>query len=532
MSDHENTPGKTAAPAALHAHADSRAIIRLIQCPKCSLLLRIPMTFPCGNSLCRSCLPPLHPREHISYPLTAERLNGFTCPFDGCRAEHSLGDCSLDISLAKVMNNVISGLEKSSDLARDTQIRLHEEILPSPIQPEPLPPITQHHSKLENGDCLVAAYALVIKGELKYDAELAYSTPLDDDYGQLDFDILNPIKETVRSEFDCQVCSSLILDPLTTPCGHTFCRKCVARVLDHSDLCPVCRRHLSMAPGAANQPTNKRLSDIVHAFWPYQLATRIELAAQEEASLAGGANVPLFVCTLAFPTMPTFLHIFEPRYRLMIRRAFESGDRKFGMLLFNKAERLQGNLGLTPFLQYGTMLYIEQLEMLPDGRSLIETVGMSKFKVVSWSMVDGYIIGNVSRVDDIPLAEEENLEAQETGQSSDPSDDTEVQIDITPTGELLKLALDFIAKMRASSEPWLHQRILAIHGQPPEDPALFPYWFASVLPISDEEKYALLPSTSVRERLKIIAHWIRRIESNGGELIFFSFMPLHGFADS
>lgn len=44
-------------------------------------------------------------------------------------------------------------------------------------------------------------------------------------------------------------------------------------------------------------------------------------------------DVPIFVCTMAFPTIPCPLHVFEPRYRLMIRRCMETGTKQFGMCL-------------------------------------------------------------------------------------------------------------------------------------------------------------------------------------------------------
>ena len=44
-----------------------------------------------------------------------------------------------------------------------------------------------------------------------------------------------------------------------------------------------------------------------------------------------GSQIPVFVCTMSFPCVPCPLHVFEPRYRLMIRRAMESGTRQFGM---------------------------------------------------------------------------------------------------------------------------------------------------------------------------------------------------------
>lgn len=52
---------------------------------------------------------------------------------------------------------------------------------------------------------------------------------------------------------------------------------------------------------------------------------RIGLSEDEE--------LPIFICSLALPGMPSPLHIYEPRYRLMIRRCIESNSRRFGMCL-------------------------------------------------------------------------------------------------------------------------------------------------------------------------------------------------------
>ena len=42
-------------------------------------------------------------------------------------------------------------------------------------------------------------------------------------------------------------------------------------------------------------------------------------------------EVPIFICAVAFPYVQCPLHIFEPKYRLMIRDCLESGSQKFGM---------------------------------------------------------------------------------------------------------------------------------------------------------------------------------------------------------
>jgi len=352
-------------------------------------------------------------------------------------------------------------------------------------------------------------------GELAYTSEISYRTmsPKGDEFQYLDVAVLETLKEATRNELDCQVCYALILDPLTTPCGHTFCRRCVTRVLDHSNLCPICRRLLSIPPDVTRVPGNKRLVQLLNGLCPNLVAQRAEAAAQEETGVLGVQDVALFVSSLAYPSMPTFLHVFEPRYRLLIRRAIENGDRKFGMVMYNRAGTPQGDLGPTQFMMYGTLLHIVSMQMMPDGRSLIETVGVSRFKVERWKMLDGYIVGTIDRIDDISLAEEERLEATETSAAPASPTDLQGQLDRLSTRELLQIGIAFIARMRAASAPWVHERVLAAYGSPPTDPALFPYWFASILPILDEEKYKLLPSTSVREKLKITARWVRRIEA-------------------
>lgn len=504
----------TLCPNGVDPHRGAREIVRLIQCSQCSLPLQNPLTLPCGNSLCRKCLPELHTRTHISYPNTESRQEGFTCPFRDCWQDHSLGDCSQDVTLSKIMERVSIEVVRCRTMTPDTPTLLDERphwknIVDSSKETR------EPSSRILNGGRLLATYTLAEIGELRYDSEVAYQTmsPKGDSYEHLDVAMLSYLKEASKSELDCQVCYGLMLDPLTTTCGHTYCRKCVARVLDHSTLCPICRRALLMPPGVARVPGNQRLSKLLSRLCPDLVAARAEASAQEESLMAGERNVPLFVCTLGFPSMPTFLHIFEPRYRLMIRRAIESGERKFGILMYNRFQEPQGDLGRTQFMLYGTLLHINSMEMIPDGRSLLETMGVSRFSVKDHSMIDGYTVGTINRIDDISLAEEEAIEAVETTGPPAARNDMLGQIDRMSTVDLLRLCTDFITRMRAASAPWLHERVLLAYGPPPDDPATFPYWFASILPISDEEKYKLLPTTSVRQRLKITAKWVRRIEA-------------------
>ena len=532
---------KIPVPTELDPHNDARAIVRLLQCQQCSLPLRSPTTLPCGNSICRACVPDLHKRENITYPVLPGRSEGFVCPFDECGLEHVLGDCSTDVVLSKVLDRVSMEVARVRPLTSNIPTLLEERPHSRSSNGNSLSQRTdysnhgtselsaQSRSRVLSGGRLLATYSMAELGELQYNAELNYLpiAALGDSYSHLDRALLEHLKETTRNELDCLVCFALMLDPLTTPCGHTFCRKCVARILDHSPVCPVCRRSLHIPPGAPpSYPSNKQLFRLLLTLCPEHITARAQQVEQEETAFRalddGSTNpqIPLFVCTMAYPGMPTFLHVFEPRYRLMIRRAMESGGRRFGMVLHNARGTPQGALGRAPFMQYGTLLYIENIQLLPDGRSIIETRGLHRFRVLDHGVLDGYVIGRTGRIDDISLADEESLEATEVSSGrSDTGNPNAAQspssappLSSLSTIELLHIGTDFVARMRAAAAPWLAANYVAAYGPMPDDPALFPYWFASVLPIDEAEKYRLLPTHSVRDRLKITAGWVRRVE--------------------
>ncbi|KAI9683188.1 MAG: hypothetical protein M1829_005979 [Trizodia sp. TS-e1964] len=496
----------------LDPHRDARAVVRLLQCSQCSRPLKLPITLPCGNSLCSSCLPALHLRQNISYPDTPSRRQGFTCPFDGCQQEHSMGDCSPDVTLSKVLGAI------SHEIVAFRLAALNAPaLLGGGLNGWEDPSIISEKSAFQDPYIgrLVTTFKSIEMGELAYNTDIEYKSSFATDGSQRAFDVavMDEIKRAIQPDLECLVCYALLLDPLTTACGHTFCRQCLHRVLDHSNHCPICRRTLSLPPSLSQEPSNKRLSDILTGLCPTQLAARAELAIQEGRSNAGELDTPLFICTISYPAMPTFLHVFEPRYRLMMRRAVETGDGKFGMILYNQYGSEQGDLGVTSFMQYGTLLHITNMQLLPDGRSLIKSIGVSRFKVRDSGMLDGYTVGRVERIDDVSIAEEERLEALETRQPAAPAHDIAGQLDRLPTAELFNICKSFIIRMQARSTPWLHESVLAAYGNPPEDPAIFPYWLASILSISDSEKYLLIPTTTVRQRLKLAAQWVKQIEA-------------------
>ncbi|KAK8041864.1 PUA-like domain-containing protein [Apiospora rasikravindrae] len=525
-----------AAEKLLSAVKDVRQIIRLIQCGVCSRVLQEPATLPCGRSLCKHCIPATHIRTNISWPATTGRLQGFTCP--------------VDVTLNKALTLIKTTIEQDRDASGASDVSTRIEVQ-DPWDVAGLSSLKEKEDDacLLKGGRVVSTFTLAEMGKLGYNAEVCYTTcgAGEDEVSQIDLTVFTRLKELARTEMDCQVCYALYLDPLTTACGHTFCRVCLHRVLDHSEHCPICRRELLIQPqlNPNSFPSNQRLTRIINGFWADTVALRAQ-AARLEQQAQGEYDVPLFVCTISFPTMPTFLHVFEPRYRLMIRRAMD-GNRTFGMVLYTQPTEANGRAN---FLPIGTLLRIVNIEFFPDGRSLVETVGVSRFNVLKHALLDGYMVGNIEKLDDVSLAEEEAIEVSETMRSRgvqnfaridhidrgstettdatttaavhmprsashpSPASLTMEELDGMATRELLDFGVDFVRRMRSQSVAWLTSRVLAIYGECPNDPARFPWWFASILPVSDEEKYRLLGRSSVRERLKICCRWIVEWESS------------------
>ncbi|KAF7551642.1 hypothetical protein G7Z17_g4883 [Cylindrodendrum hubeiense] len=516
-----------------------RDLVRLFQCQICSLPLREPICLPCGKSMCRRCLPQMHLRTNISYPAIPGRLQGFRCLFTDCGKEHALEDCAVDVILNKVAQQLRDEIDLKRSMAASSGVstRIFTQ---DPWAIAGIASLRDEDgsSHLLDGGKIVATYTMAEDGDLKYEAEVLYEDISRTSSGGIetadDEHLSAKAQEMTRAEMDCQVCYALFCDPLTTVCGHTFCRSCLHRVLDHSRYCPICRRQLVINPllDRTACPSNESLSHIIETFWIDDAEARKETVAAESASQLEDFNFPLFVCTLAFPRMPTFLHVFEPRYRLLIRRVLE-GDRTFGMVLPRFSPGGDG----AEFHELGTLLRIVNVQYYPDGRSLIETVGLSRFRVLRHGYLDGYTVGKTERVDDVSLQEEEAMEAAEatpqptseqptvnadeqTEGSSEqhpethPGPTTAADIDAMSTLNLMHFTSSFVTRMRTQSVPWMTERMLSIYGECPDDAAILPWWFASMLPVKDLEKYRLLGTSSVRERLKICCSWIIEWEAS------------------
>lgn len=352
--------------------------------------------------------------------------------------------------------------------------------------------------------------------------------------------------KALTAELTCEICLMLLYQPVTTPCQHTFCSKCLQKSLDHSMLCPLCRQDL---PGFAyfqEHSLNKVLLSLLLKAYASDYASRGE--AIENAERHARLDTPIFVCQLSFPGMPTLLHFFEPRYRLMLRRCLESPSPTFGMIMPPRAAPLLGH-GATAGTEFGTMHEIRSVQMLADGRSMVQTWGIHRFRILERDSLDGYMIGRVEKIDDYDddLGEWAAEEVRTLIPSSSvvplsvsrPAPPTVLTLTVPArfpqnftrwsrfspldssqqsqsTETLMAACHSFLSQLCEGTAPWVVQRLNHTYGpQPPDDdPGAFSFWMGMVLPIDENEKAKLLPVKSVRLRLRMVVGWIEQLNSN------------------
>lgn len=124
--------------------------------------------------------------------------------------------------------------------------------------------------------------------------------------------------------------------------------------------------------------------------------------------LPPNSQIPLFpLSVVLFPGMMLPLHIFEERYKAMIKQCLATGQ-SFGVVLA-RSKQAQApntvNLYLGDLYEIGTTARITAVENLDDGRMNLITVGQERFIIKDiYASKDDYLIGEV---DPFPLEESE-----------------------------------------------------------------------------------------------------------------------------
>ncbi|KAF9009062.1 hypothetical protein BDQ17DRAFT_97828 [Cyathus striatus] len=570
----------------------------LLLCPRCHRPFSAPTTLRCGHTLCASHLSsssssppqsspaPLHhcPLPSCTNPPPAPTLPRIpsqsrvryhpapAVPLPPSTSPPAPSEPRLDVSLAKVISLASrtqhlldapadhpisrprSHTPSDTDDDHDDNDEPHSHVFASGARPRPSsasqrprkrprhhsPPASSSHSKHTTDASQSDEPDLLthLRQQAHNDRAVHPDTPLPThtpSHPHSNDQILARFEKDLLSELTCEICFVIFYQPITTPCQHTFCAKCLHRSLDHSSNCPICRQQLPGFSYFQDHPFNKTILSLLLKAFPALYQEREDAIEQEERDAR--LDTPIFVCQLSFPGMPTLLHFFEPRYRLMLRRCLESPSPRFGMIMPQKSGAPSTQT------EYGTMLEIRSVQMLPDGRSMVETWGTFRFRILERGTLDGYTVGRIERIDDYPDdITEPTIEGSTVSQAADddlsspaaifsppvdlhrplppPSEGSSLSTACTrprrpPTNdELITTCRSFLDRLQRGTAPWVVQRLSSTYGPAPTDPAAFSFWVALILPIDEHEKAKLLPLRSPRLRLLLVVHWIEQLNNN------------------
>jgi Lon protease-like protein len=111
------------------------------------------------------------------------------------------------------------------------------------------------------------------------------------------------------------------------------------------------------------------------------------------ASEPGTRVMPVFpLNSVVFPRMPLPLHIFEERYRQMVRD-LQDADGRFCVALIKEGVEVGGEA--TPH-NVGCVVEVAHTRQLPDGRYYLVTLGVERVRIVSLDRSSKpYLLGSV-----------------------------------------------------------------------------------------------------------------------------------------
>ncbi|KAF5388113.1 hypothetical protein D9615_000429 [Tricholomella constricta] len=563
-----STPGPSNTPTAVANLLMPDSVLRLLACPLCRKTLSAPTTLHCGHSLCNahllsnslSCPVPLCAQLRPSSPNipSSSSVAYYPAPLDSAAPDPPPSSLkAIDVTLSKIiflLNRLQGELDRAEDhslaphLSDDSdssddddddaiasssaRTRPRSRSADSTTRPRKRP---RHHSPDgddDDGDLLAHLCTQSARQRsTRHDQPLLPSDPPSTTANPDPDPLLARFEKDLLTELTCEICFTLLYEPITTP---YFLLKELPGFLYFQE-----------------HPPNKIILSLLLEVFPTPYRERGEAIEAEERDAR--LDTPIFICQLSFPGMPTLLHFFEPRYRLMLRRCLESPNPSFGMVMPPKPG------GLTPQMEYGTMLEIRSVQMQADGRSLVETWGSYRFRILESGTLDGYVVGRIERIDDFPedLTEDPGmgpvaplpspsattaLTTSASSTSSPPQSSTSgstsslrapTRPPSLPTplqrhpsnSALMTQCRTFLDQLERGTAPWIVQRLASTYGLMPTDVSSFSFWVASILPIDDHEKAKLLPIRSPRLRLLLVVHWIEQLNNNW-YTVFLSFFRL------
>lgn len=174
--------------------------------------------------------------------------------------------------------------------------------------------------------------------------------------------------------------------------------------------------------------------------------------------------------SVLFPTMVLPLHIFEPRYRELIRDVLDGGG-EFGVCLIERGSEVGGEDVRTGI---GTVARVHEATELPDGRWAVIALGDRRLRVQRWLDDAPY---PRAEVDDLP--------------------------DPPPGAEELEVLPQVLHRLRTAlaKAAEVGDEVAPATVELSDDPVLASHQASALAPVSTLDRHALLAAPSVGLRL-------------------------------
>ncbi|XP_039050871.1 LON peptidase N-terminal domain and RING finger protein 3-like [Hibiscus syriacus] len=255
-------------------------------------------------------------------------------------------------------------------------------------------------------------------------------------------------------DFDCTLCLKLLYEPITTPCGHSFCRSCLFQTMDRSNKCPLCRTVLFISPRTC--AISVTLNNIIQKNFPEEYDER-------------RSEHTFFNLSYQFCINKSFL----------VRRIME-GNHRMGMVIRDPAT--------DTIADFACEVEITECEPLPDGRFVLEIESRRRFRILrSWDQ-DGYRMAEVEWVQDVPprdAREREDLQELTNNAAAYARSWLSTAKEATRDRRRLEMLYNVEAMMPNT-----------------RDPERFSFWLATVSNRRPSEKLELLRIRDTGERIR------------------------------
>lgn len=184
-----------------------------------------------------------------------------------------------------------------------------------------------------------------------------------------------------------------------------------------------------------------------------------------------------------FPGVVTPLHVFEDRYRALVRDLLalpDAADRVFAVVAIREGYEV-GNRGVQSLHRVGTLVQVTEVERYDDGRFDLEVTGRQRVVLGEVDPGGEYLVAHAELVEDEDTTEESAEEATR--------------------------ALTIFEEYRAMLSALRGGPVLA--GPMPQDPAYLSYSLAATCLLDQNQRQELLEAPDAVVRLRMLRRSLR-----------------------